>query len=115
MSANKDTTNASSKKIKLVTSIRETQSSAIGSSTTPKQPSEAIVKWPELAEAHSKVQQRTFTDLETIYKLQSTLLNMDSRSLRADISERERIELLRLASIINSKLSNSVVLNSDDK
>lgn len=60
--------------------------------------------WPQLAEAHHKASQRTFTDLETIFKLQTTLLTTDTASLRADMSQRERTELLRLAQIINSKL-----------
>lgn len=61
-------------------------------------------KWPELADAQKKAAQRTFTDLETIFKLQTILLTTDAACLKSDMSDRERTELLRLAQIINSKL-----------
>ena len=64
--------------------------------------------WPELAEAQLRVQQRCFTDMEAVYKMQTALLAYDALTLRADMSDRERTELLRLAAIINTKLDRSI-------
>ena len=42
--------------------------------------------------------------MDYIYRMQNVLLGNDSQTLKADMTDRERSELLRLAAIINSKL-----------
>jgi len=41
--------------------------------------------------------------------MQTLLLTTDEKVLRADMSDRERTELLRLAAIINSKLDRNII------
>ena len=71
----KTKTSGNKSRVKLVTTARETASAqGLNSITSAATPKEGTVtgpasKWPELAEAQERAQQRTFTDMNTIYKM----------------------------------------------